>query len=115
MISSSPTSASLAHGHGGHVNPPLLRRHPPTRWRPGLPTTVPIGLAAAAAGDFRSIRRFAERDHTRITSWTELPGVTGHYSAYTNPDQLARDIRRFFRPLRTATSLDTNRAASKEN
>ena len=79
------------------------------------PTTVPIGLAAAAAGDFRSIRRFAERDHARITSWTELPGVTGHYSAYTNPDELARDIRRFFRPLRTATSLDTNRAASKEN
>jgi epoxide hydrolase len=75
------------------------------------PTTVPMGLAAAAAGDFRSIRRFAERDHTRITSWTELPGVTGHYSAHTNPDELARDIRRFFRPLRTATGL----AASKEN
>jgi pimeloyl-ACP methyl ester carboxylesterase len=78
--------------------------------QPG-PSTVPIGLAAAAAGDFRSIRRFAERDHARITSWTELPGVTGHYSAYTNPDELARDIRRFFRPLRTAAGL----AASKEN
>jgi len=75
------------------------------------PTTVPIGLAAAAAGDFSSIRRFAERDHARITSWTELPGVTGHYSAYTNPDELARDIRSFFRPLRTAAGL----AASKEN
>ncbi len=75
------------------------------------PTTVPIGLAAAAAGDFRSVRRFAERDHAQITSWAELPGVTGHYSAYTNPDQLARDIRRFFRPLRPATA----QAASKEN
>jgi pimeloyl-ACP methyl ester carboxylesterase len=67
---------------------------------PPGPTTVPIGLAAAAEGDFRSIRRFAERDHAQITSWTTLPGVTGHYSAYTSPDQLAADIRRFFRPLR---------------
>ena len=70
---------------------------------PPAPTTVPVGLAAAADGDFRSIRRFAERDHTRITSWTELPGVTGHYSAHTDPGQLAADIRQFFRPLRPAT------------
>jgi pimeloyl-ACP methyl ester carboxylesterase len=70
------------------------------------PTTVPIGLAAAADGDFRSIRRFADRDHARITSWNELPGVTGHYSAHTNPDQLAADIRRFFRPLRPAAATD---------
>jgi pimeloyl-ACP methyl ester carboxylesterase len=69
---------------------------------PPGPTTVPVGLAAAADGDFRSIRRFAERDHARITSWTELPGVTGHYSAHTHPDQLAADIRSFFRPLRPA-------------
>jgi epoxide hydrolase len=64
------------------------------------PTVVPIGLAAAAEGDFRSIRRFAERDHSRIVSWTELPGVVGHYSAHTNPDELVADVRRFFRPLR---------------
>jgi epoxide hydrolase len=74
---------------------------------PPGPTTVPVGLAAAADGDFRSIRRFAERDHTRITSWTELPGVTGHYSAHTHPDQLAADIRSFFRPLRPATLTST--------
>jgi pimeloyl-ACP methyl ester carboxylesterase len=74
---------------------------------PPGPTTVPVGLAAAADGDFRSIRRFAERDHTRITSWTELPGVTGHYSAHTHPDQLAADIRSFFRPLRPATPTST--------
>jgi pimeloyl-ACP methyl ester carboxylesterase len=71
---------------------------------PAGPTTVPIGLAAAADGDFRSIRRFAERDHARITSWNHLPEVTGHYSAYTNPDQLAADIRRFFRPLRPSVT-----------
>ena len=76
------------------------------------PTTVPVGLAAAAEGDFRSIRRFAERDHARITSWTELPGVAGHYSAHTHPDQLAADIRSFFRPLRPAT---TTRNAATSN
>jgi epoxide hydrolase len=77
--------------------------HPAAAPPPG-PTTVPIGLAASAEGDFRSIRRFAERDHARITSWTSLPGVAGHYSAYTNPDQLAADIRRFFRPLRPSVT-----------
>jgi pimeloyl-ACP methyl ester carboxylesterase len=74
---------------------------------PAAPTQVPVGLAAAADGDFRSIRRFASRDHANITSWTELPGVTGHYSAYTSPDELAEDIRRFFRPLRPAVSKES--------
>jgi pimeloyl-ACP methyl ester carboxylesterase len=73
---------------------------------PPGPTTVPVGLAAAADGDFRSIRRFAERDHTRITSWNELPGVTGHYAAHTHPSQLAADIRRFFRPLRPTSATN---------
>jgi hypothetical protein len=68
------------------------------------PTRVPVALAAEEDGDFRSIRRFAERDHAAIASWTTLPGVTGHYSAHTSPDQLAADIRRFFRPLRPAIS-----------
>jgi epoxide hydrolase len=68
------------------------------------PTTVPIGLAAASAGDFRSIRRFAERDHSRIASWVELAALTGHYTAHTNPDELANDIRRFFRPLRLTST-----------
>ena len=79
--------------------------HPTAKAAPG-PTTVPTGLAAAADGDFRSIRRFADRDHARITSWNTLPGVTGHYSAHTNPDQLAADIRRFFRPLRPAATTN---------
>jgi epoxide hydrolase len=74
---------------------------------PSGPTTVPVGLAAAERGDFRSIRRFAERDHARITAWTELPGVAGHYSAHTNPDELAADIRRFFRPLRPVRANST--------
>ena len=46
--------------------------HPLPR-HPAGPTTVPVGLAAAEDGDFRSIRRFAERDHAAGsppgTSW----------------------------------------------
>jgi len=80
---------------------------------PSGPTTVPVGLAAAERGDFRSIRRFAERDHARITAWTELPGVAGHYSAHTNPDELAADIRRFFRPLRPVPA-DSTALTTKE-
>jgi pimeloyl-ACP methyl ester carboxylesterase len=62
-------------------------------------TTVPIALAAAADGDFTSIRRFAERDHANIVSWHVLPGVTGHYAAHTSPAALAADIRAFFQHL----------------
>jgi epoxide hydrolase len=79
--------------------------HQPPDPAPG-PTTIPIGLAAAEDGDFRSVRRFAERDHAQIVSWTTLPGVVGHYSAHTHPDQLAADIRGFFRPLRSATDKE---------
>ena len=80
----------------------------PSNTSPSAPTVVPIGLAASAEGDFRSIRRFAERDHARITSWNELSGVIGHYSAYTNPNELAADIRCFFRPLRPSTQSAKN-------
>lgn len=47
-------------------------------------------------------RRFADRDHAAIASWHVLPGVSGHHSAHTHPDQLAADIRQFFRALRPA-------------
>jgi epoxide hydrolase len=67
--------------------------------QPTEPTTIPIGLAAAADGDFKSIRRFADRDHTNIVSWRVLPDVTGHYAAHTNPTALAADIRDFFARL----------------
>ena len=67
--------------------------------RPTEPTTIPVALAAAADGDFKSIRRFADRDHANIVSWHVLPGVTSHYAAHTNPAALAADIRGFFADL----------------
>jgi epoxide hydrolase len=65
---------------------------------PAEPTTVPIGLANFA-DDFKSIRRFAERDHENIVSWNEYSSG-GHYAAHQMPGLLTDDIRAFFRELR---------------
>jgi epoxide hydrolase len=63
---------------------------------PAEPTTVPVALAMAE-GDFKSIRRFCERDHANIVSWRQLdPPAHGHYTAHTATDALTDDIRRFF-------------------
>jgi pimeloyl-ACP methyl ester carboxylesterase len=67
--------------------------------RPMEPTTVPIALAMAE-GDFKSIRRFCERDHKNIVSWNQLdPPARGHYTAHTATVALIDDIRRFFTTL----------------
>lgn len=74
---------------------------------PNGPTTTPTGLAMFA-GDFQSIRRFAERDHANIVSWNSYdPGVPaggprdarGHYAAHEATDVLVGDVRRFFAAL----------------
>jgi pimeloyl-ACP methyl ester carboxylesterase len=74
---------------------------------PTGPTTVPTGLAMFK-GDFQSIRRFAERDHSNIVSWNSYdPGIGhggerdagGHYAAHEATDLLVGDIRQFFAKL----------------
>jgi hypothetical protein len=65
---------------------------------PSEPTTVPIGLAMFA-GDFVSMRTFAERDHRDIRSWHAYDEPGGHYAAHLAPEVLAADIRDFFRGL----------------
>jgi epoxide hydrolase len=66
--------------------------------QPTEPTTVPMGLASFAF-DFRPIRRFAERDHSNIVSWSEFDRG-GHWAAHDAPDLLVGDLRQFFRGLR---------------
>ena len=75
---------------------------------PAGPTTVPTGLAMFA-GDFRSIRRFADRDHGRIVSWNSYGAppaagtqtdAAGHYAAHEQTAVLVADIREFFGSLR---------------
>jgi epoxide hydrolase len=65
---------------------------------PTGPTTVPIGLASFAF-DFRPIRKFAERDHANIVSWSEFDRGS-HWAAHDAPDLLLGDLRQFFRTLR---------------
>jgi epoxide hydrolase len=65
---------------------------------PTGPTTAPIGLANFAY-DFRPIRRFAERDHANIVSWSEFDRG-GHWAAHDAPELLIGDIRQFFRRFR---------------
>jgi pimeloyl-ACP methyl ester carboxylesterase len=66
--------------------------------QPTTPTTIPMGLASFAF-DFHPIRRFAERDHTNIVSWTELDRGS-HWAAHDAPDLLITDLRQFFRRFR---------------
>jgi hypothetical protein len=74
---------------------------------PSTPTTVPTGLAMFA-GDFQSIRRFADRDHANIVSWHSYgdrpaagtqTDAAGHYAAHEATDVLVADIREFFLKL----------------
>lgn len=62
---------------------------------PAEPTSVPIGLAGFA-NDFKSIRRFAERDHKNIVQWNTYD-TGGHYAAHEVPDLYAQDVREFFK------------------
>jgi pimeloyl-ACP methyl ester carboxylesterase len=65
---------------------------------PQEPTTVPIGLAMFA-GDFVSMRTFADRDHKNIVHW-ESYDRGGHYAAHIVPDVLVDDLRTFYGKLR---------------
>ena len=62
------------------------------------PTTVPMGLASFAY-DFRPLRRFADRDHTNIISWSEF-NRGSHWATHDAPDLLTSDLRQFFAQLR---------------
>lgn len=72
--------------------------------QPTGPTTTPTALAMFK-GDFQSIRRFAERDHSNIVSWNAYDvgaargganDAAGHYAAHEAPTVLVADIRKFF-------------------
>ena len=65
--------------------------------QPDGPTTIPIGLASFAF-DFRPIRRFAQRDHANLVSWSEFDRGS-HWAAHDAPDLLVDDLRQFFTRL----------------
>jgi hypothetical protein len=64
---------------------------------PTEPTTVPNGRASFA-DDFKSIRRFVDRDHKNVMPWHEY-ATSGHYAAHQAPDVLVADLRGFYGDL----------------
>jgi len=63
-----------------------------------LPNTAPTAVASFP-NDFRSVRAFAERSHSNIQQWTEMPRG-GHFAATDAPELLVQDVRSFFARLR---------------
>ena len=59
--------------------------------------------AAVALTHVRYPRPFIDRAYADLRQFTDMPGV-GHFAAFEVSDLLADDLRRFFRPLRTAAS-----------
>jgi hypothetical protein len=51
------------------------------------------------AYDFKSIRTFAERDHSNIVHWKAYDRGS-HFASHDAPDLLIDDLREFFRRLR---------------
>jgi pimeloyl-ACP methyl ester carboxylesterase len=62
------------------------------------PSDVPIGLGQFGQ-DFKSIRRFAERDHSNILSWNVYE-EGGHYAAHQAPELFTADVQKFFAKVR---------------
>lgn len=59
-----------------------------------LPNHTPTAVAVFP-NDFRSVRRFVARSHTRLVQWTEMPRG-GHFASETHPELVVDDLRRFF-------------------
>jgi epoxide hydrolase len=66
--------------------------------QPTEPTTVPTGVAMFVH-DFKSIRKFAERDHANIVHWKTYDRGS-HFAPHDAPNLLIDDLREFFRGLR---------------
>jgi microsomal epoxide hydrolase len=73
------------------------RHAPPVALRPD-PIEVPTGVALFPKEIMRAPRSAVERKYA-VTRWTEMPRG-GHFPALEAPEDLAREIREFFRELR---------------
>ncbi len=66
------------------------------------PLVVPLGVAVFPEDCILPIRRFADRDFSTITHWSEFDRG-GHFPALEVPQLFVDDVRTFFRSLRTAS------------
>jgi pimeloyl-ACP methyl ester carboxylesterase len=61
---------------------------------------VPMGYAEHPREILTPPRSLAELTYGNIARWTRMPSG-GHFPALETPQQLAEEIRAFFRPLRS--------------
>ncbi len=72
-------------------------RHP-LHFGPGERVRVPVGVAVLPREAPSPPREWVERAY-EVTRWTSLPRG-GHFAAWEEPDELAADVREFFRGMR---------------
>jgi pimeloyl-ACP methyl ester carboxylesterase len=85
---------------GSSFYPYYFRRHRPWPIPEGGAVTAPTGYAAFPCEILRPPRSVAEKMFTNIRRWTQMP-QGGHFAAMEQPEALAKDVRAFFRPLRS--------------
>jgi pimeloyl-ACP methyl ester carboxylesterase len=76
-------------------------RHAPPPVPEGATIGVPTGYAHFPAEIIQPPRSLAERSYSDIRRWSVMPRG-GHFAALEQPELLAREMREFFRPLRSA-------------
>ncbi|WP_197094589.1 epoxide hydrolase family protein [Microvirga massiliensis] len=84
---------------GSSFWPYYARMHGPWPIPEGETVSVPTGYCAFPREILRPPRSVAERTFTNIRRWSVMTRG-GHFAAMEQPDELAREIRAFFRPLR---------------
>jgi pimeloyl-ACP methyl ester carboxylesterase len=84
---------------GSSFWPYYARMHGPWPIPEGETVSVPTGYGAFPREIVRPPRSIAERTFTNIQRWSVM-SHGGHFAAMEQPDELAREIRAFFRPLR---------------
>jgi microsomal epoxide hydrolase len=84
---------------GSSFWPYYARMHGPWPIPEGETVSVPTGYGAFPREILRPPRSVAERTFTNIQRWSVMTRG-GHFAAMEQPDELAREIRAVFRPLR---------------
>ncbi|MGH8704225.1 MAG: epoxide hydrolase family protein, partial [Burkholderiales bacterium] len=84
---------------GSSFWPYYARLHGPWPVPEGTTIRVPTGYCEFPREILRPPRSLARRVYTDIRRWSVMP-AGGHFAAMEQPEQLAEEMRAFFRPLR---------------
>jgi pimeloyl-ACP methyl ester carboxylesterase len=84
---------------GSSFWPYYARLHEPGIVPPGEKVNVPTGYAEYPREILTPPRSLAENTYAKLTRWTRMTSG-GHFPALEGTQQLAEEIRAFFRPLR---------------